>query len=292
MFCSLLDEEFSTLLLKISDRKVQLESFEEQLFRLEKTKKLKEQAVNTLERKLVSLLETQEIELQEIRSRQDASVKRMTKKISEEAKEDEQVHHTKEHKEVNPMHLMDDQKTTQLMESTENMMKFGFSSMSMSYLTAVNMMKAMKTMTVPMVARSMPKECNGQSLPQEEEAKKRRTDMYMLKSEAPVSYWEVDQVVEWLQLLSLGQYEDVFRDASIDGPFLFQLTDDDLLNTLGIEHKLHRKKILFGISKLRLSQEQIEGANHDFDGEFTQVVRFLLTSSKFTSKLYLLTPYN
>ena len=101
MACRLLDEEFSTLLLKISDRKDQLESFEEQLFRLEKTKKLKEQAVNTLERKLVSLLETQEIELQEIKSRQDASVKRMSKKISEETKEEEQVHQTKEQKEVN-----------------------------------------------------------------------------------------------------------------------------------------------------------------------------------------------
>lgn len=283
MACRLLDEEFSTLLLKISDRKVQLESFEEQLFRLEKTKKLKEQAVNTLERKLVSLLETQEIELQEIKSRQDASVKRMSKKISEETKEEEQVHQTKEQKEVNPMRLMDDQKTTQLMESTENMMKFGFSSMSMSYFTAVNMMKAMKTMTVPMVARSMPKESNGQSHPQEG-SKERRTDMYMLKSEAPVSYWEVDQVVEWLQLLSLGQYEDVFRDASIDGPFLFQLTDDDLLNTLGIEHKLHRKKIIFGISKLRLTQEQMEVANQDFDAGFTQVVRFLFASVKLHSK--------
>ena len=85
----------------------------------------------------ISLLETQEIELQEIKSRQDASVKRMSKKISEETKEEDQVHQTKEQKEVNPMRLMDDQKTTQLMESTENMMKFGFSSMSMSYFTAV-----------------------------------------------------------------------------------------------------------------------------------------------------------
>ena len=152
------------------------------------------------------------------------------------------------------------------------------SSLSMSYFTAVNMMKAMKTMTVPVVARSMPKESNGQSHPQEG-SKERRTDMYMLKSEAPVSYWEVDQVVEWLQLLSLGQYEDIFRDASIDGPFLFQLTDDDLLNTLGIEHKLHRKKILFGISKLRLTQEQMEVANQDFDAGFTQVVRFLFCFS-------------
>jgi hypothetical protein len=64
-------------------------------------------------------------------------------------------------------------------------------------------------------------------------------------------YWEVDQVVDWLKALSLGQYEDSLRDGSVDGPFLFELTDEDLMNILGVEHKLHRKKILLAIDQLR-----------------------------------------
>ena len=37
----------------------------------------------------------------------------------------------------------------------------------------------------------------------------------------------------------------------MDGAFLFDLTDDDLRSTLGIEHALHRKKILGAVRRLK-----------------------------------------
>ena len=71
-----------------------------------------------------------------------------------------------------------------------------------------------------------------------------------------VSAWSVDDVARWLQTLSLGQYREAFVDAAVDGAFLYDLDDDDLRNTLGIEHRLHRKKILNMTNKLRASETE------------------------------------
>lgn len=66
-----------------------------------------------------------------------------------------------------------------------------------------------------------------------------------------VSLWTVSDVSSWLDTLALGQYRDAFADAAVDGAFLFDLTDDDLRSTLGIEHALHRKKILGAVRRLK-----------------------------------------
>ena len=71
-----------------------------------------------------------------------------------------------------------------------------------------------------------------------------------------MNIWTVGDVSTWLETISLGQYKDAFADAAIDGGFLSELTDDDLRNTLGIEHALHRKKILSSVLKLRAADEQ------------------------------------
>jgi hypothetical protein len=75
-----------------------------------------------------------------------------------------------------------------------------------------------------------------------------------------VSMWTVGDVANWLDTLSLGQYKDAFADAAVDGAFLFDLTDDDLRNTLGIQHALHRKKILGAISRLQGNAMPASGA--------------------------------
>jgi hypothetical protein len=63
--------------------------------------------------------------------------------------------------------------------------------------------------------------------------------------------WSVEDVGEWLSSLALGQYRESFADAAVDGAFLMDLNDADLRNTLGIDHSLHRKKILNSIQRLR-----------------------------------------
>ena len=69
-----------------------------------------------------------------------------------------------------------------------------------------------------------------------------------------VQAWSVDDVVKRLLTLSLGQYRDTFRDGAVDGAFLYALNDDDLRNTLGVEHRLHRKKILLSIEELKKAE--------------------------------------
>jgi len=80
-----------------------------------------------------------------------------------------------------------------------------------------------------------------------------------------VQAWSVDDVVKWLLTLSLGQYRDTFRDGAVDGAFLYALNDDDLRNTLGVEHRLHRKKIIFSIEELKKAEaihdEQMKMSN-------------------------------
>jgi hypothetical protein len=71
-----------------------------------------------------------------------------------------------------------------------------------------------------------------------------------------VSAWSVDDVARWLQTLALGQYREAFVDASVDGAFLYDLNEDDLKNTLGIEHRLHRKKLIGMITKLKLAEAE------------------------------------
>ena len=66
-----------------------------------------------------------------------------------------------------------------------------------------------------------------------------------------VAAWSVTDVSKWLQSISLGQYRTAFLDAAVDGSFLYDLNDDDLKNTLGVEHRLHRKKILNTVSRLK-----------------------------------------
>jgi SAM domain (Sterile alpha motif) len=54
----------------------------------------------------------------------------------------------------------------------------------------------------------------------------------------------------------LTQYREAFSDAAVDGAFLFDLGDDDLANTLGVEHRLHRKKLLGAIDRLRAAEAE------------------------------------
>ena len=162
------------------------------------------------------------------------------------------------------------------MASTETMMKFGFMSMSLTYFSSLNMIKAMRAVgaantavasnpamlgvlahmgggpaLAAIAAGSTPGGGAGAALTAGSEG---------LRMDLELNLWTVGDVSHWLDALALGQYKDAFADAAIDGAFLGELTDDDLRNTLGIEHALHRKKLLSAVTRLRVAEEDRKAA--------------------------------
>lgn len=63
--------------------------------------------------------------------------------------------------------------------------------------------------------------------------------------------WTCEDVSEWLRLIEMEQYVDQFRNMSIDGWLIFEIEEDDLINDLKVNAKLHRKKIMKGINMLK-----------------------------------------
>lgn len=230
---------------------------------INKRKSEKERALKLRERKLVALLESQENEILAIKRVQEGKVNATLGRTENVAVNAMKSNVESDHDNISiedqvtrsPLNHTEE-KNNQLMESTETMMKFGFMSMTMTYFTSMNMMRAMKSVS-PQDAKSCKRALH----------KDDRIDVHTAKqAKSAVTSWEVDHVVQWLRALSLGQYEDAFRDGSVDGPFLCQLTDDDLANVLGIEHKLHRKKIHFGISQLKLTLGPSVPPNANYHG--------------------------
>jgi len=54
----------------------------------------------------------------------------------------------------------------------------------------------------------------------------------------------VDQVCAWLVLHNYKDYEDKFRENTIDGEMLKDLTDEDLASDFGLANKYHRRSLL------------------------------------------------
>lgn len=74
-----------------------------------------------------------------------------------------------------------------------------------------------------------------------------------------VRLWTVSDVLNWLDTLSLGQYSTAFKEATIDGPFLMELREDDLVQILGMKHKLHVRKLLVSRDRLKpLSVDELK----------------------------------
>lgn len=79
-----------------------------------------------------------------------------------------------------------------------------------------------------------------------------------------VTSWTMDQVQNWLsEDMQLPKHIDVFREASIDGLVLCNLTDTLLKEGMGIPDPLHRLKILSHVKKLCKHQHQHDHMRND-----------------------------
>ncbi|KAJ1413715.1 hypothetical protein B484DRAFT_455006, partial [Ochromonadaceae sp. CCMP2298] len=161
--------------------------------------------------------------------------------------------------------LQEKKQAAQLMQSTETLMKFGFMSMSMTYFSSLNMVKALRTVSaqdtvMAALADVHAQRAVGGGATLGDDLRKAPFLPDLKAGQLPgqqllrVSAWSVDDVAKWLQTLSLGQYAEAFIDSAVDGEFLYDLNDDDLKNTLGIEHRLHRKKILNCVHRLKIAE--------------------------------------
>ena len=157
----------------------------------------------------------------------------------------------------------DKMQAAQLIDSTETMMKFGFMSMSLTYFSSLNMMRAMQRVAVndtlnnsQSVAAAAAAAADGNAHYPNANAAAINPMMSPSRNTTnnagvSVESWSLNDVSRWLTSISLSQYQSSFKEGAVDGTFLCELTDDDLRNTLGVEHRLHRKKILFSIRCLK-----------------------------------------
>lgn len=290
-----LDREFGEMLGRISNRKDMLDDLERKLSTIDKSRQSKEEQLRTLERKLVVLLEEQQNELNAIKRKQDVRGAMLAASHNELMNATAGGLTSGGSKNggggggaggngggggggggagggFSGPSLQEKKQAAQLMQSTETLMKFGFMSMSMTYFSSLNMVKALRTVSaqdtvMAALADVHAQRAVGYSGPgggagaDGAESLKKATFLPDLKAgQMPgqqllrVSAWSVDDVAKWLQTLSLGQYSEAFIDSAVDGEFLYDLNDDDLKNTLGIEHRLHRKKILGCVHRLKLAE--------------------------------------
>lgn len=275
-----LDQRFSTMITKISDRKNQLKTLEEKLSRIKLDHQSKTEELRVLERKLVALLEAQENGLGEIRRRQE-------QRFSSGADQNKSSSNYKQVVESHGPSEKEKVQAAQLVDSTETMMKFGFMSMSMTYFSSLNMIRAMKTMSVDKTLTGHKSlESIVGNTPKSTIAK--NEVVLTTKKSFDVDNWNVDNVVQWLSNIGLSQYTESFRDGSVDGPFLSQLNDDDLRNILGVEHQLHRKKILFNISQLLSSSansgDRVDSSNESEDDTVMSEVMDVTTSNNLQTR--------
>ncbi|CAN0141239.1 unnamed protein product, partial [Ectocarpus sp. 12 AP-2014] len=280
-----LDKEFGEMLGKIADRKDRLLHMEKKLATLDRTRLGKEEELRTLERKLVVLLEEQQRELDNIRRRQEKKGVLLLTASGDGIGGSPGDMLSGGGGGTGPS-AKDKRQAAQLMQSTETLMKFGFMSMSMTYFSSLNMIRAMRSVgATDTVMAALAHNANGAggggaesggvdsggrrdderalALEQNEklgaESFRPALKPGQLPGQEPlaVSAWSVDDVARWLQARHTTlRYQEAFIAAAVDGAFLYDLNDDDLKSSLGVEHRLHRKKILNSIGRLKAAESE------------------------------------
>ena len=104
----------------------------------------------------------------------------------------------------------------QLIESTETMMKFGFMSMSLTYFSSLNMMRAMQRVAMndgSMHTTASSPTANNPMMPNHPTT----TNFGGNNAGISVESWSVNDVSKWLTSISLSQYQSSFKEGAVDG---------------------------------------------------------------------------
>merc|ERR1711871_1241851 len=164
---------------------------------------------------------------------------------------------------------------------TEELLKFQFMSMSMSYFSSLNMLKSLRDINVDTTSKAISSSsstaaaaaANVPSLKKmsmgageivdamkmkekmEDDERAARVAEANSAAEDPfpedVTLWSITDVGRWLESLSLPQYRRAWEEAAVDGEFLMELEPEDMRDVLGMVHELHVKKVVVARDKLK-----------------------------------------
>lgn len=279
-----LEAEFAGVFGEIERKRGDLKSLEDNITNMEAMRQRKDREFQRLQRNLTELLAEQKAELDALRQK---GVELETATATSAAAAAATAAQAKEA----------EKRTQAMFQSTEELLKFQFMSMSLSYFSSLNMLGNLRDINADTTASAIKSTADAaaasaaaaaaanipslkamnmgaseildaatmrrrmdeaEKVRKIEEAKKALAQPF----DEDVTRWNIHDVCRWLETLTLGQYRRAFEEAAVDGEFLMELRAEDLSDVLGVEHKLHVKKILAARDKLRpLSEEELKRKN-------------------------------
>jgi len=282
-----LDAEFAAVHKDIEDKKLELSRLQDSIEDMESTRERKEREFQRLQRNLMELLEEQKIELDSLREK---GVELEVATSHSAAAAAATAAAAKENEE----------RSKEMFSNTEELLKFQFMSMSLSYFSSMNMLRnlrdinsdttqsaisssaktaaaaaaAAEAANIPDVSafalgkQSLIPQDLKMAKPKQKEnidlRKEAKDSLATLKDSFPgdVRKWTVQDVGRWLDMLSLGMHKAAFEEACIDGEFLLELRQEDMRDILGMTHALHVQKVDLARNKLR-PLDDLERAKRD-----------------------------
>lgn len=273
-----LETEFALVFQEVEKKKQALDRLESSLADMEATRERKDREFRRLQSNLMQLLSEQKQELDSLREKgielETATALTASAAVATANK------------------AMEHEKRSKTMFSqTEELMKFQFMSMSLSYFSSLNMLKQLRDMNADTTSSAVASSANAAAaaaassiaanLPniqkldigaddfvelniqkkRAELAAAEHAEMEAKRFQATpmpdsVNLWTVSDVCRWMDSLLLSEYNSAFKEARIDGPFLMELREVDMIEVLGITHRLHVRKIIVSREKLRPLSEQ------------------------------------
>ena len=268
-----LEAEFAGVFAEIAEKKAQLTSLQEAIGGMEATRQRKDREFQRLQRNLMELLSEQKEALDHLREK---GVELETATATSAAAAAATAHAVQEQ----------EKRSTAVFEGTEELLKFQFMSMSMSYFNSINMLKSMRDMNKEVTstaiagsaqtAAAAAAAATAANIPQmqrlgmgsdelllaiekkkdiEEAERQARLEDAKTAAMQPfpdkLEQWSVYDIGRWLDVLSLPQYKQAFKEAAVDGALLLELQPSDFRDVLGMEHTLHVKKVVAARDKMK-----------------------------------------
>ena len=275
-----LEAEFATVLQQVHKKRKALGRLEASLSEMEATRERKDREFSRLQRSLMELLEEQRYELDALREK---GVELETVTATSAAAAAATAQRAKEQ----------ERRSSAMFSQTEELMKFQFMSMSLSYFSSLSMLQQMRDINADATSAAVSSSAEVAAAASAAAAAavaslptRRDLDLGAAKvagalsgdaqSEAgaagtveeelrggidqplpdDVRTWTVEDVGRWLETLRLRQYKKAFAEACVDGDFLLELRTEDMSEVLGMAHKLHVRKVVVARERLKLRGER------------------------------------